>query len=83
MYKKAGTSHCGSAITKLTSIPEDSGSIPGLAQWVKDPGLLWLWCRPGAAAAIGPLAWELPYALGEALKRQKIYIYTYKIYIHI
>ena len=24
------------------------------------PTLLWLWCRPAAAAPIGPLAWELP-----------------------
>ena len=22
--------------------------------------LLWLWCRPSAAAPIRPLAWELP-----------------------
>ena len=38
---------------------------------VLDPALLWLWCRPAAAAPIQPLAWEPPYAMGMALKRQK------------
>ena len=33
--------------------------------------LLWLWCRPADAAPIGPLAWELPYAKGEGLKKKK------------
>ena len=34
-----------------------------------DPALLWLWCRLAAAAPApnGPLAWELPYAMGAAL----------------
>ena len=33
--------------------------------------LLWLWCRPAAVSLIGPLAWELPYAAGTALKKKK------------
>ena len=36
-----------------------------------DPVLLWLWYRLAAAALIQPLAWEPPYAVGTALKRQK------------
>ena len=34
-----------------------------------DQALLWLWFRPAAADSIEPLAWELPYAEGAALKR--------------
>ena len=45
--------------------------IPRLAQWVGDLALLWPWCRLAAAALIGPLAWELPYATGAALKSKK------------
>ena len=47
-----------------------SSSIPGLAQWVKDPVLLWLWCRQAATAPIQPLAWEPPYATDAALKKK-------------
>ena len=35
------TPYCGAAETNPTSIPEDDGSIPGLAQRVKDLVLLW------------------------------------------
>ena len=33
--------------------------------------MLWLWHRPAATAPIRLLAWELPYAAGVPLKRQK------------
>ena len=36
-----------------------------------DPVLPRLWLRSAAAAPIGPLTWEPPYAVGAALKRQK------------
>ena len=38
-----------------------------------DSALLWLWCRPAAAAPFQPLAWELPYAADAALKKKKNY----------
>ena len=42
----------------------DAAQIPELL-------LLWLWCRLAAVAPIQPLAWELPYATGLALKGKK------------
>ena len=36
-----------------------------------DLALLGPWCRPAAAARIRPPAWELPYAMGTALKSKK------------
>ena len=60
---RLGTQHC---------LGEDVSSVPGLAQVGKDPALPRTAEKAAAATLIQPLAWELPYAIGLAVKRKKI-----------
>ena len=64
----SGSSHCGTV--EMNPTRNNEVAVHGLAQWVKDPVLLWLWYRLAAVAPIQPLAWETPYATG-ALKKKK------------
>ena len=77
----------GAEETNPTSTNEDKSLIPGLTPWVKGSSiaiscgvshrrglglvLLWLWLWPAAIAPILPLAWDLPYVMSVALKRQE------------
>ena len=46
-------------------------SCGGGCRHSSDLALLWLWCRPAAAAPIRPLRWEAPYAVSAALEKTK------------
>ena len=59
-------------LTNPSSIHGDAGSALGLACWVGDPVLLWLWCRPAAVAPIQAPAWEPPCAPGATLKKKNV-----------
>ena len=56
LYEIMWSSHCCSVVRNPTSIHEDAGLMPGLAQWVKDLVLSELWgklqMRLGSGVAV-------------------------------
>ena len=65
------SSHCGPAETNPTRNDEVEGRSLASISRLRIQHCRELWCRPAAVAPIRPLAWEFPYAAGEALKRQR------------
>ena len=68
-----GSSHCGSAVMNLTSIHEMQVRSLVLLSGLKIRHCHELWCRSQMQLGfcIWPLAWELLYVTGLALKREK------------
>ena len=113
-YLNYQSSHCGSAITNLTSTHENtvqslvllSGlrishcckicyyeihccemrnrSQKPLGSYIAMALVLGLWRRLAAAASIWLLAWELPHAMGVALKKNYFFLTKHlnKLYSH-
>ena len=50
-----GSSHCGTVVMNPSNIHEDAGSIPGLAQGVKDPVCLPMSCGVGCRCSSDPM----------------------------
>jgi len=63
----------GTVETNPTRNHEVGGLIPGLAQWVKDLALLWLWCRPAAVAWTPGLGTSICHGCGPKKAKNKIY----------
>ena len=65
----------------IPGLPQWVKDLAWAVVWTADTAWIWhccgcgcscgLWCRPVATALIRPPAWEPPYAMGEAPKRQK------------
>ena len=69
--------HSGNKSNQYPWVHEDMGLIPVVAQWVTDPALLWLWCRPAVTSLTPSLGTSICCECGPKKKKNFFFGHTW------
>ena len=78
--KQKKSSCCGiQQVSDLACLCGGASSIPSPVQWVKDPALLWLWCRsqPWLRSGPWPRNFQIPQVWPKKKKQKQTKLYTF------